>query len=131
MASDIKAANAIARDGHSISLTYVGRAPKLRQHAIPLIFHINGPAGGISVGEPVRILVQSSKPLRGIVVPINSVVRNGNGQTIVWIHESAERFVARAVTVEPLDGNGMLVTAGLGEKVRVVTNSAHILSEVR
>lgn len=131
IAADVRSAAAVTTEGASYPLSYVGRAPELRQHAIPMIFKIDRPSASLSVGTPVQVLVQSSKPLSGIVVPTESVVRAPNGQAIVWQHVSAERFRLKPVQAEPLDGRGMLITAGLDENTRVVTKGAHLLSEVR
>jgi hypothetical protein len=59
------------------------------------------------------------------------VVRATNGQNIVYEHVAAERFAPRAVRVEPLDGERVLVAAGLSPTARVVTQGAELLDQVR
>ena len=44
---------------------------------------------------------------------------------------TAERFEARPVRVEPLDGGRVLVAEGIGSGKRVVTQGAELLDQVR
>ena len=67
----------------------------------------------------------------GIAVPRASVVRSQNGQDLVFEHSSAERFEPRSVRVEPLDGDRVLVVSGLNAGVRIVTQGAELLDQVR
>jgi hypothetical protein len=41
------------------------------------------------------------------------VVRNAANESVVWVHESAERFVSRKVKAAALDGHSVAVTDGL------------------
>jgi hypothetical protein len=59
------------------------------------------------------------------------VVRSQNGQDLVFEHSSAERFEPRSVRLEPLDGDRVLVVSGLNEGVRIVTQGAELLDQVR
>ena len=43
-----------------------------------------------------------------------SVVRSANGQDVVYEHVTAERFEPRPVRIEPLDGERVLIAAGIG-----------------
>jgi hypothetical protein len=45
----------------------------------------------------------------------------------VWVHESAERFVPRAVTLAAADERSLIVTAGIGAQDRVVVDAASLL----
>jgi hypothetical protein len=54
-----------------------------------------------------------------------------NGQTFVFGHVSAERFAPRAVRVEPLDAERVLLLAGIEPGKRVVTIGAELLDQVR
>ena len=59
------------------------------------------------------------------------VVRTANGQDFVFEHTAPERFVPRAVRVEPLDGGRVLIVAGAGAGQRIVTQGADLLDHVR
>lgn len=130
----MKAATAMIGDSDTLPLTFVGHGALLRQQAMPLLFRIE-PASqhghGLHIGQPVRVLLHTSLRQTGIVLPRQSVVRGPNGQPLVWEHASPQRFVARPVRVQPLDGNTVLVSAGVEPEARVVTDGAALLNQVR
>jgi len=50
---------------------------------------------------------------------------------VVWVHESAERFVSRKVKAAALDGHSAVVTDGLNGGERVVVQGAASLAQIR
>ncbi|MDB5521821.1 MAG: hlyD secretion family protein, partial [Tardiphaga sp.] len=64
-------------------------------------------------------------------VPRASLVRGSNGQDVVYAHVSAERFVPLPVRTEPLDADNVLIASGLAAGVRVVTQGAELLAQIR
>jgi ABC-type phosphonate transport system ATPase subunit len=50
---------------------------------------------------------------------------------LVYVHVAAERFEPRAVRVEPLDGERVLVSAGIEVGQRIVVQGAELLDHVR
>ncbi|WP_431862001.1 efflux RND transporter periplasmic adaptor subunit [Azospirillum sp.] len=131
VANTVHGATATTADGVTLTLEHLGHSLALRQQAIPLLFQINTPPQGLSVGQPVRIVAQIQGTMSGIVLPRQSVVRGPNGQPLVWEHESPQRFVARPVRMQPVDGNTVLVSAGIGPEARIVTDGAGLLNQVR
>ncbi|WP_188261324.1 efflux RND transporter periplasmic adaptor subunit [Azospirillum tabaci] len=131
VANSVRGATATTADGVTLTLEHLGHSLALRQQAIPLLFQINTPPQGLSVGQPVRIVAQIHGTMSGIVLPRQSVVRGPNGQPLVWEHESAQRFVARPVRTQPVDGNTVLVSAGIEAEARIVTDGAGLLNQVR
>ncbi|ACA14760.1 efflux transporter, RND family, MFP subunit [Methylobacterium sp. 4-46] len=127
------AENATARlaDGRSLTLTYQGSGLADRNQAIPVQFAISGDTGGLRVGQFVTVLAATTAELQGLALPRAAVVRTGNGQDVVYAHTTAERFEARPVRVEPLDGSRVLIAAGVGAGTRVVTQGAELLDQVR
>ena len=65
------------------------------------------------------------------MVPRGAVLRGANGQLVVYVKTNAERFVQFEVRVEPLDGDTVLVVAGLEVGMRVVTEGAELLNQIR
>lgn len=128
---EIASAFALTREGDLIDLVFIGRGLSLRQQAIPLQFRITRPRQSLSVGEPLSVVIQTAKSIVGIALPQSSVVRAPNGQSIVWKHASAERFVPVPVRFEPLDGINVLVTAGVEPGIRIVTEGAELLNQVQ
>jgi RND family efflux transporter MFP subunit len=131
VANNVQTATATTADGVTLSLEHLGHSLALRQQAIPLLFRIDTPPQGISVGQPVRIVARIQGKASGIVLPRQSVVRNAGGQPIVWQHDSPQRFIARPVRTQPVDGNTVLVLAGIEPEARVVTDGAGLLNQIR
>jgi hypothetical protein len=64
-------------------------------------------------------------------VPRAALTRVGAGETAVWVHTEAERFVARRVRHQSLDANNVAISDGLHAGDRVVIQGAGLLSQVR
>lgn len=128
---DIRSAVASTAEGETVPLDFVGRGLTLRQQAVPLQFRITSASPALTVGKPVTVIVQSSRSVSGIILPSDSLVRAANGETIAFEHVSAERFVPRPVRHRPLDGERVLVVAGIDPGSRVVTEGAGVLSQIR
>ncbi|KQP48888.1 RND transporter [Methylobacterium sp. Leaf399] len=124
-------ATASLADGRSLNLTYQGSGFADRNQAIPVQFAVQGDTSGLRVGQFVTVLAATDSELTGLALPRASVVRSGNGQDIVYEHTTAERFEARPVRIEPLDGTRVLVAEGVGPGKRIVTLGAELLDQVR
>ena len=94
-------------------------------------FAVQGDASGLRVGQFVTVLAGTDIEQSGLALPRSAVVRTGNGQDVVYEHTTAERFEARPVRTEPLDGGRVLVAEGIGPGKRVVTQGAELLDQVR
>lgn len=127
------AGNATARfaDGRTLSLVYQGAGYADRNQAIPVQFAVKGNTAGLRVGQFLTVLAGTDAEQSGLALPRAAVVRSGNGQAIVYEHVAAERFEARQVRVEPLDGTNVLVAEGVGPGKRIVTEGAELLDQVR
>ncbi len=130
---NIREATAVTANGTILALEYLGRSAALRQQAIPLLFRIGAPSPdlGLGIGQPVRIIAQIAGKASGVVLPKSSVMRSANGQTIVWLRDSPQRFVARPVRIQPVDGDTVLVSAGVAPGDVVVTDGAGLLNQIR
>ncbi|MGH1590051.1 efflux RND transporter periplasmic adaptor subunit [Methylobacterium phyllosphaerae] len=124
-------ATARLADGHALRLAYQGSGLADRNQAIPVQFAVQGDASGLRVGQFVTVLAGTDTEQTGLALPRAAVVRAGNGQDVVYEHTSAERFEARPVRIEPLDGGRVLVAEGIGPGKRVVTQGAELLDQVR
>lgn len=126
-------ANAVAVDaeGHRIPLTFVGRAPALRQQALPLLFRVDEPHASLGIGATIKVLILHGAPVDGIIVPEGAIVRAPNGLPQVWVKVAPERFAPRPVRTMPLDGERIVVTSGLEKGDRVVVGAAELINQVR
>ncbi len=125
------AASAKTGNGQSLALSYRGSGFADRSQSIPVHFAIEGDVAGLRAGQFVTVLVTTGKEEQGVAIPRTSLMRNASGQDIVYEHTRAERFEPRPVRVEPLDGDRVLVAAGLAHGKRVVTQGAELLDHVR
>lgn len=121
--------------GGVLELTFVGLGRTLQEQAMPVLFRVKVPRQGavlpVAVGQTVKVLAQTSATKPGVAIPASAVVRNAANEAVVWVHESAERFVARKVKVTPLDGISMAATSGLAGGERVVVQGAASLAQIR
>lgn len=131
VANDIAGAYIPVGSG-KVALTFVGAARSLRDQVLPISFKAQGEGlNQLAVGQPVRVIVQTRSQVKGISVPAVALMKNPSNQKIVWIKTAPERFEPRVVTVAPLDGASVAVTAGLKAGERVVTDGAGLLNQIR
>jgi hypothetical protein len=131
VAANLTKAFAVTGNGESIPLAFAGAGLSLKQQAAPLTFQVTHAEPNLSIGQPVTVILQSTVELKGIVLPASSVVRAASGLSIVWVKRGAERFEPYTVRYEPLDGQRVVVLAGLKPEQRVVTEGATLLNQIR
>ena len=122
---------AVFADGSTIDLVYQGTGLADQGQAVPVRFSVVGEATGLRAGQLLRVIAATPAEHEGIVVPRDAVLRGANGQLVVYVKTNAERFVQREVRVEPLDGDTVLVVAGLEVGLRVVAEGAELLNQIR
>ncbi len=131
MLADIAGASAALPHGASLPLAFVGGAQQLREQALPLLFRIKPPLPPLAVGQPLKVVAQTRRTVKGVAVPLAALTRNGAGDTVVWVHVGAETFAARKVRFQALDGGRAAVTEGIAAGERVVTGGAAAIAQVR
>ena len=129
--SDARDASARLGDDRTLALTYAGAGFADRNQSVPVNFAIKGDTSGLRLGQFVTVLAPTGDIQTGISVPRASLVRGSNGQDIVYTHTNAERFVPVPVRTEPLDADNVLIASGLGAGLRVVTQGAELLAQIR
>ncbi len=123
-------ASALA-DKTALELKFVGGGRQLREQALPLLFRIVSADSAVAVGQPVNVIVRTKSAIKGAAVPRSALSKTGGGETVVWVHTEAERFVARRVRPQSLDANNVAIAEGLVEGDRVVIQGTDLLSQVR
>lgn len=128
-------AAAESQDSHSFSLSFRGKSLQLQQQAQPLWFSIDNskPAAtlDLTVGQPLLVEVATGNQINGMTVPRSALQKLDNGETAVWVHQAAERFIAQKVRVEPYSASEVVVVSGLHDGDRVVVQAASLLAQVR
>ena len=85
-------------------------------------------SSGLDSTACAAALIVASDPATS---PAASIVRRSNGQSVVFEHVRAELFAAREVRIEPLDGDNVLIVAGLEPGKRIVAQAASLIDQVR
>ena len=115
----------------ALELKFVGSGRQLREQALPLLFRITTKKPAVAVGQPLKVILRTDQGIKGMAMARSALTKIGSGETVVWVHVAAERFVARRVRQQALDAMNIAITDGLHEGDRVVTLGAGLLSEVR
>lgn len=126
----LKTANA-AIPGGSLALQYVGSGQQLREQAIPLLFRVQGGQTPVALGQPVKVIAQTTQTVKGAPIAQAAVVKGSANQTSVWVHTAPERFVLRKVDAQALGAGRVVVTTGLASGERVVVEGAGLLAQVK
>ena len=129
--SNLSAAFAVTNSGEKLPLEFAGSGALAQAAGRTLDVQGSAISPNLSIGKPVTVILQSSVEFSGIVLPAASVVRAPSGLAIVWVKTEPERFEPHTVRYEALDGQRVVVTAGLKLDVRVVTDGATLLNQIR
>ena len=118
-------------NGQPIALSFLGTSRTLRQHASVGHFAIPEPPADLNIGQPLTVMVQSGAPVAGLIFPRDAIVRNSNGENIVWLHTAAERFEPKPVRVLPVDATRVIVAAGINARDRGVGRGTDLINQIR
>lgn len=124
-------ATAVLPGGRTLALTFLGSGLAEKNQAVLMQFAVTGDVQGLRSGQLVTVFAKTNDVRQGIAVPRSAVVRGSNGQMFVYEHVNAERFVPHDVRVVGLDGDRVLIVAGLESGKRVVTQGAELLDQIR
>ena len=126
-----RGARASTYTGRNYDLIYQGTGFADRSQSVPVHFAVTGDTAGLRAGQFLTVLVTTDDTKEGVAVPRSSVVRGSNGQDFVYEHIAPERFMARSVRTEPLDGDRVLIVSGFTPGKRIVSQGADLLDHVR
>ena len=126
------AAASVTIGKQTLALRYQGYSQQLRQQALPLRFSVEGEAlAQLAAGLPVQVTVQTRETLRGVAAPAEALARNPSNQTVVWVKTAPEQYAPRVVQHQPLDGERVMITAGLQDGERVVVQATNLINQIR
>lgn len=125
------AASVTDAEGKSIPLSLIGAGFAEDGQGQPVLFRVDDPTGRLQVGERVTVYAETVDVTTGIGVPRDAVIRGANGENVVFVHVAPEIFEPRAVRSMPLDGESVIIVAGLSAGDRVVTQGAELLNQLR
>lgn len=129
--ANIAAAN-VTIGKQTLALRYQGNSQQLRQQALPLRFSVEGETlAQLAAGTPLQVTVQTRETLQGVAVPAEALARNPSNQTVVWVKTTPEQYAPRVVQYQPLDGERVMITAGLPDGERVVVQATNLINQIR
>jgi membrane fusion protein, heavy metal efflux system len=129
--ASFKLATAVGPGNAPMQLVFQGWSRTLQHQATVLQFAIAAPPPAIRVGQPVTVTAHLSETTSGVIIARDAIVRDGNGESIVWRHVEPELFEARPIRTEPFDATRVLIAAGVDEGERVVVRGAELINQIR
>lgn len=81
----------------------------------------------LAVGQTITVTAQTEQTIAGMVTPRSALHKQASGDTAVWVHDQAEHFAPRVVRHQVLDARHVVITSGLRDGDRVVTEGANLL----
>jgi RND family efflux transporter MFP subunit len=124
-------ANATVASAPSLKLTFIGRSRALQQLSTQMHFAITDAPPSLNIGSAVTVFARTQERTSGLIVPKAAVVTAPSGEAIVWVHRDPERFHPRTVKMRPIDGDRVLIEAGIDQGDRVVISAAELINQVR
>lgn len=131
LAARIEEASVRLASGVVLPARLLGVGARLRQQAVPLQFELLPPLPPLAVDEKVTVYARLADSVYGVSLPREAVTRGPDGEWRVWLKQGAERFQPQRVSLAPLDGAHVAVTAGLAGGERVVVQGAPLLEQIR
>ncbi|MDX2258846.1 MAG: efflux RND transporter periplasmic adaptor subunit [Hyphomicrobiaceae bacterium] len=124
-------AKALTADGKAFALTFVGRSRALQQQATVLHFKVDTPGDELNIGSPVKVLIERGEAVTGLILPRSAIAQAPNGQFVAFKRLEPERYLPVAVRTTDLDGERVVVTAGLAAGDQIVIEGAALVNQIR
>jgi cobalt-zinc-cadmium efflux system membrane fusion protein len=120
------AAATMAVGEERVPLTFVGASRSLREQALPLAFRAQGAALAASSPSASRCasFVQTRDKVKGVSVPVASLMKNPANQTVVWVKTGAGALRATHRHDRAAGRRQRRVTSGLKPGDRVAVRKA-------
>ncbi len=124
-------ARAKTDEGRIFDLKFVGRSRALQQQASVIHFSIPNPTKALSIGSPVKVLVEKGNTVEGLIIPRRAVAQAPNGQLVTFKRLEPERYLPVAVRLEDLDGERVHITSGLKPGDQIIVKGAPLVNQIR
>ncbi|MBV9262140.1 MAG: efflux RND transporter periplasmic adaptor subunit, partial [Pseudolabrys sp.] len=79
-------------------------------------------------GMLATFVIETAEPIRGLAIPLNGVVREGDGTMSVWVTTDARRFEKRTIKTGRQHAGYYEIIEGAQQGDRVATDGALLLS---
>jgi len=112
------------------TVTTIGATVDPNTHTVVVRFEVHDPKHELLPGMIATFLVETGAPVESVAVPVNGVVREGDGTMTVWVTEDRHTFIRRTVTTG-LQQDGLdQITGGLKPGELAVVDGAILLSNM-
>ena len=119
------------REGGTLRARLAGVGAQTRGGAVPVRLDLLETAPGLIVGQPVTVFLERRATVRGLVLPSEAVIRAPNGERVVFEKVAAERFMPRAVRIQQVSADTVVVLAGIAPQTRIVVRGASLIGQIR
>jgi membrane fusion protein, heavy metal efflux system len=97
-------------------------------HRVLVRSEIDDPQHALRSGMFANFVISTGEPMRSVAVPLDGVVREGDGTMTVWVTADRRRFTMRSVKVGALRDGYYQILEGLESGELVATEGALFLS---
>jgi len=109
-------------------ISTIGASVDPNTHRVLVRSEIEDPAHELRPGMFATFVIRTGDPVRGVAVPLDGVVREGDGTMTVWVTTDRRRFVKRTVTLGLRRDGYHQIADGLRRGELVATSGALFLS---
>jgi len=111
-------------------ITAIGETVDPNTHTAVVRSEVRDPKHELRSGMLATFIIRTGAPLAAVAVPLNGVVREGDGTMSIWVTTDRHHFTRKTVTIG-LQQDGMdQITQGLEPGQLVVTDGAIFLSNM-
>ena len=111
-------------------ITTIGAAVDLNTRRLMARSEIKDPQHVLRPGMFATFVIQTGEPVRSLAVPLDGVVREGDGTIIVWVTKDHRRFEKRIVQIGRRDGGYNQIIQGLQPGDLIAKDGALFLSNL-
>ena len=124
-------AQARTSDGALFDLAFVGRSRTLQRQATVLQFRLKAPNEALSIGSPVKVLIEKGDTITGLILPRSAIAQAPNGQMVAFKRIEPERYLPVAIRITDLDGERVIAAAGLKPGDQIIVEGASLVNQIR
>jgi membrane fusion protein, heavy metal efflux system len=99
-------------------------------HRMMMRSEIKDPTHALRSGMFANFVIQTGDPVRSLAVPLNGLVREGDGTMTAWVTSDRRRFTKRTVTIGMQSGGFQQILEGLQTGELVASDGAVFLSNM-
>ena len=111
-------------------ITTIGSSVDPGTHRVFVRSEIDDPGHLLLFGMYASFVIRTGEPMRATAVPVNAVVREGDGTMTVWVTSDRRRFVKRIVAIGLQRDGYDQILKGLAPGELIATDGAIFLSNL-